>query len=131
MVHNGIEYGVMQALAEGYDLLKNGPLPEVPLPAVAEVWQHGSIIESTLNKLILEIMQENPELEGVEGYVADSGEGRWTLEAAQAKNIAMPALQDAIAVRVQSQQGTISYTTQLLAALRNKFGGHAINKVQE
>jgi len=128
MIHNGVEYGIMQALAEGYHLLKQGPLQDVPLPAVAEVWQHGSIIESTLNKLVLEIMQENPELEGVDGYVADSGEGRWTLDAAQARDIQMPVLADALRVRVESQQGNVSYATQLLAAMRNKFGGHAINK---
>lgn len=128
MVHNGVEYGVMQALAEGYHLLKQGPLEGIPLPAVAEVWQHGSIIESTLNRLVLEIMNENPELTGIDGYVADSGEGRWTLEAAQSKNIAMPTLEDAIRVRTESQQGNVSYATQLLAAMRNKFGGHAINK---
>ena len=128
MIHNGIEYGVMQSLAEGYHLLNNGPLQGIPLKDVAEVWQHGSIIESTLNQLVLEIMQENPQLNGVEGYVADSGEGRWTLEAAKANGIAMPALADALEVRTQSQQGTATYATQLLAALRNKFGGHAINK---
>lgn len=128
MIHNGIEYGVMQALAEGYHLLKQGPLEGVPLPAVAEVWQHGSIIESTLNKLVAEIMQENPMLDGIDGYVADSGEGRWTLDAAHKKNIPMPTLEDALRVRVESQQGNVSYATQLLAAMRNKFGGHAINK---
>jgi 6-phosphogluconate dehydrogenase len=128
MVHNGIEYGVMQALAEGYHVLKEGPLEGIPLPAVAEVWQHGSIIESTLNRLVSEIMNENQNLEGIDGYVADSGEGRWTLDAAHSRNIPMPALEDAIKVRVESQNGNVSYATQLLAAMRNKFGGHAINK---
>lgn len=128
MVHNGIEYGVMQALAEGYQLLKDGPMPNVPLASVAEVWQKGSIIESTLNKLISEIMQQNPTLNGVDGYVADSGEGRWTIEAAEKSGIEMPVLKDALNVRFASQQGNTSYATQLLAALRNKFGGHAINK---
>lgn len=128
MIHNGIEYGIMQSLAEGYHLLKQGPVTNVPLKEVAEVWQHGSIIESTLNKLVLEIMEENPNLDGIDGFVADSGEGRWTLEAAQANSITMPALEDAIKVRQASQKGDVSYATQLLAALRNKFGGHAINK---
>lgn len=128
MIHNGIEYGVMQALAEGYHLLKEGPLEGISLPAVAEVWQHGSIIESTLNKLVSEIMNENSELIGIDGYVADSGEGRWTLDAARAKDIPMPTLEDALRVRIESQNGNVSYATQLLAAMRNKFGGHAINK---
>lgn len=128
MVHNGIEYGVMQALAEGYHLLKAGPLANIPVQDAAEVWQHGSIVESTLNRLMSEILHENPNLDGIDGYVADSGEGRWTLDAAHAANINMPTLEDALAVRVASQNGDVSYTTQLLAALRNKFGGHAINR---
>jgi 6-phosphogluconate dehydrogenase len=128
MVHNGIEYGVMQALAEGYHLLKSGPLHDVPIQDAAEVWQHGSIVESTLNRLMSEILHENANLDGIDGYVADSGEGRWTLEAANASSVKMPVLEDAIAVRVASQNGEVSYATQLLAALRNKFGGHAINK---
>jgi 6-phosphogluconate dehydrogenase len=128
MVHNGIEYGVMQALAEGYHLLKSGPLHDIPIQDAAEVWQHGSIVESTLNRLMSEILHENANLDGIDGYVADSGEGRWTLEAANASSVKMPVLEDAIAVRVASQNGEVSYATQLLAALRNKFGGHAINK---
>jgi 6-phosphogluconate dehydrogenase len=128
MVHNGIEYGVMQALAEGYQLLKEGPMQGLDMEAIAEVWQHGSIIESTLNKLMVEIYQENPTLEGVEGYVADSGEGRWTLESAKNNGIKMPVLDEALKVRYLSQNGEVSYATQILAALRNKFGGHSINK---
>jgi 6-phosphogluconate dehydrogenase len=131
MVHNGIEYGVMQALAEGYHLLKDGPLQGIPLGDASEVWQHGSIVESTLNRLVAEILAENPSLEGVDGYVADSGEGRWTLEAAHTSDVKMPVLEDALNVRVASQNGDTTYATQLLAALRNKFGGHAINSQQK
>lgn len=128
MVHNGIEYGIMQALAEGYQLLKEGPMKDLDLEKIAEVWQHGSIIESTLNKLMVEIYNENPDFEGVDGYVADSGEGRWTLDSAHQNNIKMPVLEDALKVRFDSQNGEVSYATKILAALRNKFGGHNINK---
>jgi len=128
MVHNGIEYGVMQAMAEGYQLLKEGPMEGLDMEKIAEVWQHGSIVESTLNKLMVEIYQENPSLEGVDGYVADSGEGRWTLDSARMSNVKMPVLEDALKVRFDSQNGEVSYATQILAALRNKFGGHSINK---
>ena len=128
MVHNGIEYGVMQAMAEGYQLLKEGPMEGLDMEKIAEVWQHGSIVESTLNKLMVEIYKENPTLEGVEGYVADSGEGRWTLDSAHKSSIKMPVLEDALKVRFDSQNGEVSYATQILAALRNKFGGHSINK---
>ena len=128
MVHNGIEYGVMQAIAEGFDLLKAGPLVNIPLCEVADVWQRGSIIQSTLNGLVQEIMHENPSLDGVDGYVADSGEGRWTLETAEQAGVNMPVLEQSINVRRDSQNGQTSYSTKLLAAMRNKFGGHAINK---
>ncbi len=128
MVHNGIEYGLMQSLAEGYELLKSGPLPNIDLANVSEVWQKGSIIESKLNQLVAEVMHENPDLIGVQGFVADSGEGQWALDTAEKSGVKTPALKDALNVRRESQQGEVSYATQLLAALRNKFGGHSINK---
>jgi 6-phosphogluconate dehydrogenase len=128
MVHNGIEYGMMQSFAEGYQLLREGPIVDIPLEKVSEVWQKGSIINSTLNGLINEIMHEDKDLSGVDGYVADSGEGKWTLEVAATAKVPTPALAAAIEVRKQSQTGITSYATKLLAAMRNKFGGHAINK---
>ena len=128
MIHNGIEYGVMQSFAEGYELLKMGPLPNIDLGNVAEVWQKGSIIESKLNQLVAEIMHENSNLTGIQGFVADSGEGQWALDTAEKSGVKTPALKDALDVRRESQQGQVSYATQLLAALRNKFGGHSINK---
>lgn len=128
MVHNGVEYGMMQSLAEGYNLLKVGPVQPVNLKEVSRIWQHGSIVESGLNKLIVEILAEDAELTGIEGYVADSGEGRWTLETAKQSGISMPALQKALEVRIKSQQGEVDYSTKLLAQMRNKFGGHSVEK---
>lgn len=128
MIHNGIEYGMMQSFAEGYHLLKEGPMHDIPLAAVAAVWQKGSVVQSTLNALIKEVMDENEALTGIDGYVAESGEGRWTLETGEAAKISMPALTSALTVRKESQAGKTSYATKLLAAMRNKFGGHAINK---
>lgn len=128
MVHNGIEYGVMQSFAEGYDLLKTGPLPNIDLGGVAELWQRGSIIESKLNQLVAEVMHEDENLSEVQGFVADSGEGQWALDTANKSGVQMPALKEALNVRRESQQGQVSYATKLLAALRNKFGGHSINK---
>ena len=127
MVHNAIEYGLMESLAEGYHMLKEGPYKELDLVKVAEVWQHGSIVESNLNGLALKIFTENRNLDGIQGVVAESGETRWTLEAAGQLGIQMPVTQAAFDVRINSQNGQISYATKLLAALRNKFGGHSQN----
>ncbi len=127
MIHNGIEYALMQSYAEGYDLLKYGEMPGLNLAEIAHVWQGGSIIASSLNELIEQLLSENPELESIDGYVADSGEGRWTYETAEAAQVPMPALREALAVRQASQEGHHTFATKLLAGLRNKFGGHAIN----
>jgi len=128
MVHNAIEYGVMESLAEGYRILKEGPYDNIDLAAAANVWQHGSIIASDLNALTEQVMKENPELKGIDGYVAESGEARWTLEVAKQQNIAMPSILASFNVRLASQNGEINYSTKLLAAMRNKFGGHDLNK---
>lgn len=128
MVHNAIEYGMMESLAEGYRMLKEGPYDGLDLAAAGDVWQHHSVITSWLNELSRDALHENPELTDVDGYVAESGEARWTLEVAKEKNLAMPAIQAAFDVRVASQKGDTNFATKLLAAMRNKFGGHALNK---
>jgi len=128
MVHNGIEYGAMQAYAEGYRIIKEGPFENVDLGKLADVWQHGSINESFLNGLIAGMLKEDGELSGAEGYVHESGEARWTLETAKELGIDTPVIQAAFNVRLASQQGDINYATKFLAQLRNEFGGHAVNK---
>lgn len=128
MVHNAIEYGMMESLAEGYRILKEGPYDQLDLAAAGDVWQKSSVIESRLNELSAAALRENPTLEGIDGYVAESGEARWTLEVAKEKNVPMPAIQDAFDVRIASQNGSTSFATKLLAAMRNKFGGHSLNK---
>lgn len=128
MVHNAIEYGMMESLAEGYRILHEGPYQHIDLAKVGAVWQKASVIESTLNGLATEVMQEDQSLSSASGFVAESGEARWTLEAAQETGIELPAIQTALNVRVESEQGNINYATKLLAELRNKFGGHPLNK---
>lgn len=128
MVHNAIEYGMMESLAEGYRILKEGPYEQINLADAGEVWQHHSVITSWLNQLCRDALRENPELNGIDGYVAENGEARWTLETANQLNIPMPAIQAALDVRVASQKGDVSFATKLLAAMRNRFGGHAFNK---
>lgn len=127
MVHNAIEYGMMQSIAEGYRMLREGPIKDIPIGRAGEVWQHGSVVTSWLNELAAEAVQESPELEGVSGVVAESGETRWTLETAKDLGIELPAIQASFDVRLASQQGQVDYSTKLLAAMRNKFGGHDIN----
>lgn len=128
MVHNAIEYGMMESYAEGYRLLREGPYNNLDLAAAGEVWQHGSIISSDLNGLAVEALQENPLLENIEGYVAESGEARWALEVAKEASVDMPSIQASFDVRRASQNGQANFSTKLLAALRNKFGGHSIHK---
>jgi 6-phosphogluconate dehydrogenase len=129
MVHNAIEYGVMESYAEGFRMLKeDGEYPSLDLSLASQVWQHGSIIASQLNDLTGQILRANPELTDIDGYVAESGEARWTLERAGELSIALPAIQAAMDVRLSSQEGHTHFGTKLLAAMRNAFGGHAIGK---
>ena len=128
MVHNAIEYGMMESLAEGYHVLKEGPYANLNLAAAGDVWQHHSVVTSWLNELTRDALKQNPNLDGIDGYVAENGEARWMLEAAKDANIPTPAISAAMAVRIASQQGNTSFATKLLAAMRNQFGGHALNK---
>ena len=127
MVHNAIEYGMMQSLAEGYRMLREGPVEGIDLAKAGDVWQHSSVITSWLNELSRDSLRESPDLDGISGVVAESGEARWTLEAAKDLGIELPAIQAAFDVRLASQNGGTNFSTKLLAAMRNKFGGHDIN----
>ena len=130
MVHNAIEYGMMQSLAEGYRMLKEGPYPSLDLAKAGDIWQESSVVTSWLNDLTRQALHENPNLDGISGIVAESGEARWTLETANDLDIPMPAIQASFDVRLASQNGDINFATKLLAAMRNKFGGHNIDGQQ-
>lgn len=127
MVHNAIEYGMMQSLAEGYRLLHEGPYQDLDLALAGDVWQHHSVVTSWLNDLTRQAVAENPNMDGISGYVAESGETRWALETAAELGYTLPAIQTAFDVRVKSQQGEVNYATKVVAAQRNKFGGHNLN----
>ena len=127
MVHNGVEYGIMQSFAEGYRVMREGPYENLDLGMVADVWQHHSINHSFLNSLIETMLKNDPEFSGVEGKVAESGEARWTLETAKELGIPTPAIQAAFDARLASQEGDTHWGTKFLAQLRNEFGGHAVN----
>jgi 6-phosphogluconate dehydrogenase len=131
MIHNGIEYGMMQAYAEGFDILRNATsenLPEdirynIKVEDVAEVWRRGSVVSSWLLDLTAMALAENPTLSNFTGDVADSGEGRWTIEAAMAESVPCEVISSALFTRYRSRQGH-TFAEKLLSAMRNKFGGH-------
>lgn len=127
MVHNAIEYGMMESLGEGFRMLHDGPYQNIDLAKAADLWQHHSVITSWLTELSRDAFQKSPELEGISGYVAESGEARWTLEAAKDLGIALPSIQAAFDVRLASQKGETNFATKVVAAQRNKFGGHNLN----
>src|ERR1700683_1121093 len=131
MVHNGIEYGIMQAYAEGFDIFKNATSKDLPeeirydlnLPDIAEVWRRGSVVSSWLLDLTAMALTENPTLSEYEGYVQDSGEGRWTIQAAIEEAVPAEVLTAALYVRFRSRQQH-TFAEKMLSAMRQKFGGH-------
>ena len=127
MVHNGIEYGMMQAFAEGFEIMKAKQEFGLDLHQVAKIWQRGSVVRSWLLDLIENLMKEDSSLEDIEAYVADSGEGRWTVFEAIDLNVAAPVITAALQRRIRSRQ-TGPYSDKLVAAMRNQFGGHVVKK---
>ncbi len=125
MVHNGIEYGMMQAFGEGFELLQRKAEFNLDLHQVAEIWRDGSVVRSWLLDLAARALAENPSLEGIAPYVADSGEGRWTVLEAIALSCPLPVITLALENRFRSRDDNL-FSEKLLAALRNQFGGHAI-----
>jgi 6-phosphogluconate dehydrogenase len=125
MVHNGIEYGLMQAYAEGFALLRAKSELDLDLAAIAEVWRHGSVVRSWLLDLTAGVLAADPELRGVAPWVADSGEGRWTVAEAIDLDVPAPVITLALIQRLRSRDAD-SYADRLLAALRREFGGHAV-----
>ena len=129
MVHNGIEYGMMQSLAEGFEIMQASEFGP-NLHKVAALWQHGSVVRSWLLDLLVLALQEDPGLEKIRGYVDDSGEGRWTVFNAIDESVPAPAITMALFARFASRQDE-SFAAKVNAALRNQFGGHAVKAVDE
>jgi 6-phosphogluconate dehydrogenase len=127
MVHNGIEYGLMQAYAEGFALMQHKQEFALDLHQVAEIWRQGSVVRSWLLDLTAAALRGNPTLEGVAPFVEDSGEGRWTVAEAIDLNVAAPVITLALIARLRSRDPD-SFSDKLLASLRNAFGGHAVRK---
>ena len=127
MIHNGIEYGLMQAYAEGFEIIKAKEEFGLELHQIAEIWRYGSVVRSWLLDLTAEALKDDPELSGIEGWVADSGEGRWTVFEAIDRDVPAPVITHSLLMRFVSRQEE-SYSAKLLAAMRNQFGGHAVKQ---
>mgnify|MGYP001948834667 FL=1 len=130
MVHNGIEYGMMQAYAEGFEILRAKKEFGIDLHAVASAWRYGSVVRSWLLDLTEAALREDPDLSGLKGYVEDSGEGRWTIQAAIDLDVPAPVITLSLFERFHSRQPE-SFAAKLLAAMRRGFGGHAVKKADE
>lgn len=126
MVHNGIEYGMMQSFAEGFEILERSQFG-IDVKAVASGWQHGSVVKSWLLELAVKAFEEDPGLKNIRGYVEDSGEGKWTVEAAIEENVPAHVITSALYSRFESRQED-SFAMKVIAALRNQFGGHSVKK---
>jgi 6-phosphogluconate dehydrogenase len=129
MVHNGIEYGLMQSFAEGFEIM-NASEFELDLRQLAALWQHGSVVRSWLLELLELALADDPGLEQIRGYVQDSGEGRWTVQAAIDENVPAPVITMSLFARFASRQDE-SFAAKVNAALRNQFGGHAVKRAGE
>ena len=127
MIHNGIEYGMMQALAEGFALMRGKPGYDLDLGAIAELWRHGSVVRSWLLDLTADTLAQDQALDAVQPFVADSGEGRWTALDAVEQGIPAPVMSLALMMRFASQ-GRNDYAARLLAKMRQGFGGHAVKE---
>jgi len=127
MVHNGIEYGLMQAYAEGFSIMKAKKPLDLDLTQIAEIWRYGSVVRSWLLDLTADALKKNPTLEGLEAYVPDSGEGRWTVMEAIDLNISAPVITESLIRRLRSREEN-NFTDRMLSIMRNEFGGHDVKK---
>ncbi len=125
MIHNGIEYGLMQSYAEGFELLSSKEDFPLDLAQIASIWMHGSVVRSWLLELTLDCLKDNPSLKGIADFVEDSGEGRWTVQEGLDLAIPTPVIALALQARFRSRQHE-SFGGKLLSAMRNKFGGHSV-----
>ena len=130
MVHNGIEYGMMAAYAEGFDIMKSREDFDLDMHQIAEIWRFGSVVRSWLLDLTADALSEDVELSRLEGYVSDSGEGRWTVNEAVDQAVPAPVITAALFSRFESRRSN-TYGNRVLAAMRNQFGGHAVKKSGE
>jgi 6-phosphogluconate dehydrogenase len=127
MIHNGVEYGMLQAYAEGYEILHASKDFDLDLKKIAGVWNHGSVVRSWINELAEAAFDKDANLDALKGFVADSGEGRWTVQEAIDLDVPAPVITLSLLMRLRSRQDD-SFSAKVIAALRNEFGGHAVQK---
>jgi 6-phosphogluconate dehydrogenase len=127
MIHNGIEYGMMQAYAEGFTIMEQKKEFGLDLPQISQIWRYGSVVRSWLLDLTADALAKNPKLDGLEAFVEDSGEGRWTVIEAIDLNVSAPIITESLMRRIRSREEN-NFTDRMLAIMRNEFGGHAVKK---
>lgn len=132
MVHNGIEYALLQGYAEGFQLLKEGTFKDAPLDLeeISKLWNHGSIIRSYLLELAHNVYKKDQDFTQVSGEIAEGGTGKWTVQEAHEHAIPVPLIEQSLAIRAESRKTGGNYATKLVALLRNQFGGHAVKKIE-
>lgn len=128
MIHNGIEYGMMEAYAEGFAIMMAKKNLELDMEQISQIWRYGSVVRSWLLDLTADALKKNPTLEGLEPYVTDSGEGRWTVFEAIDLNVSAPVITESLIRRLRSREEN-NFTDRMLAVMRNEFGGHAVKKM--
>lgn len=128
MIHNGIEYGLLQAYAEGFHLLHNGAFEKLDLHQIAQLWDTSSIIRSFLLKLAINVYKEDQDFKNIVGSIAEGGTGKWTVDTAKEYNVPMKLIEQSLQTRAESREAGGSYATKLIALLRNQFGGHEVKK---
>lgn len=127
-VHNGIEYGLLQAYAEGMHLLKKGAYESLDLAQISKLWEHGSVVRSWLLELLTEVLKDQEKIAQTSGEIRENGTGRWTLQEARKRKVTLPVIEKSLKVRSWSRETGGDYATQLVALLRNAFGGHPVEQ---
>lgn len=128
MIHNGIEYGLLEAYAEGFQLLREGTYKDLDLANITHVWSHGSVIRSWLLELSHDVFQKDQQLTSINGEIAEGGTGAWTVQTAKEDNIPVPVLATSLEVRAWSRKNGGNFATKVIAMLRNAFGGHSVKR---
>jgi 6-phosphogluconate dehydrogenase len=131
MVHNGVEYALLQAYAEGFNLLKNGQYKDLDLEKISHVWSNGSVVRSWILDLAHNVFAKDQELENISGDIGGGSTGRWTVDEAQKQGVPVDLIEKSLEIRAWSQETGGNYATKVVAMLRNQFGGHEVTKIKE